>query len=278
MTARAEPLLAKVGRLIKHSGEDRSASVILWLSRRHRNTSKESQRRIINARLTLEWLQGKAAMTYKKSSWDVVPTFQAKAQGNTSIDIGGGMSVTETASPPLVSPGPSAQPAPQQPVFGGGSAAAGRPVERPGAVGSDIGLLLNIAMYPWILLVGVLAFAFVSAPATAEPPGLNLHPVLGMGAFGITVWLYAALMRFLPTALVLAAVSALLSGGIAWSLSDSEGFTRVGERLTWHGIGSADQWSAVASQFPLLNLWVVAAVMVNVATHFAYWRQSRGGR
>ncbi len=212
-------------------------------------------------------------MTYKKSSWEVTPSWQAKAQGAPSIDIGGGLSVTETSSTPLTSSAPNSPTPSMQPVHGGGAVAGPT-----GSVRSDIGLLLNIFMYPWMLLVGALAFFAVIAPATAEPPGLDLHPLFGVGAFGLTIWLYNLFMRFLPTALLLAAASALLSGVIAWSLSDGAGFGRFTESLNWNVIGPADLGSALAGQLPMLNAWVIVAALLNLAAHLAYYWDSRAVR
>lgn len=211
-------------------------------------------------------------MTYKQSSWEVVPSWQAKAQGNPAIDIGGGLSVTETSSTPLTPSAPMSPTPSMQPVYGDGGDAIAAPS---GSIGSDIGLLLNIVMYPWMLLVGALAFFAVIAPATAEPPGLDLNPLIDVGAFGLTIWLYVLIMRFLPTALLLAAASAWLSGVIAWSLSDGAGFRRFTESLDWNVIGPADLGSALASSMPMLNAWVITAALLNLAAHLAFYWDSR---
>jgi len=214
-------------------------------------------------------------MTNRQSSWEVVPSWQAKAQGNPSIDIGGGLSVTETSSTPLTPPAPKPPTPGMQPVQGGGGSVVTGP---PGTIVSDIGLLLNIAMYPWMLLVGALVFFAVIAPATAKPPGLDLHPLVGVGAFGLTIWLYSRCMRFLPTALLLAAASALLSGVIAWSLSDGAGFRRFTESLSWNSMDPAGVGSALASHLLASSAWVIAAVLLNLAAHLAYYWDGRAVR
>jgi hypothetical protein len=212
-----------------------------------------------------------------KSSWEVTPTPLAKWQGGYRIDLGAGLSVTPTSSSPLTSP-PKPNKAPDQPVHGANAGAAGPSAEQPASMRSDVALLLDIALYPWMLLVGALAFAVVSTPNTVTPLGLNMHWLFGVGAFVLTIWIYNALMRILPTMLALAAPSALLSGLIAWALSDSAAARRLTESVNWNAIEVATLWSALQSHPPVLNGWVIAAMLLNLAAHIAFWWNGKGAR
>lgn len=213
---------------------------------------------------------------HNKPSWEVMPTHQAKWQGGYRIDLGAGISVTPTSSSPLTAQ-PKPYKTPDQPVNQANATAAGISAEQTATTRSDIALLLDIAMYPWILLVGALAFAFVTAPNTT-PAGLNMHWLFGVGAFMLTIWLYNSLMRFMPTMLALAAPSALLSGFIAWLLIDSAAVRQFADSVNWNSIEVAVLWSALQSHAPVLNGWVITAMVVNLAAHIAFWKNGKDMR
>lgn len=214
-------------------------------------------------------------MTHSNGSWEVMPTAQAKWQGGYSIDLGAGISVAPASSNPLGAAAPQSPTAARQPTQVGGLAGAGQPAAPTGAMRSDVGLLLNIIMYPWILLVGAVVYAVISAPTTILPPGLHLHPLVGIGALVLTLWLYARLLHFLPAALALAVPSALLSGVIAWSLSDRAAFLRLSEGVNWKLVNPPGLWSDFLSHLPVTNPWVLAAILLNIAAHVAYWWDAR---
>lgn len=212
-----------------------------------------------------------------KSSWEVVPTWLADAKGGYSAEIGAGLSLRQTSSTaPLVAP-PKPYKAPE-PVNGGHPVIGPPAVVEPATMRSDIALLLDIAMYPWMLLVGVLAFAVVSAPSNLTPPGLNMHWLFGVGAFVLTIWFYHTLMRFMPTMLALAIPSMLLSGFIAWALIDGAGARQFTESVNWNAIEIGGFWSAFLSHAPMFNGWVIAAMVLNLAAHIAFWWNGRSAR
>jgi hypothetical protein len=206
-----------------------------------------------------------------------MPTHQAKWQGGYHIDLGAGVSVAPTLSSPLTAP-PKPYQTPDQPAHNANVTAAGPSAAQTATMRSDISLLLDIAMYPWMLLIGALAFAVVSAPSTVTPPGLNMHWLFGVGAFVLTIWLYNTLMRFIPTMLALAIPSMLLSGFIAWSLTDGAAARRLIESINWNAIEIRGLWSALQLHAPMLNGWIIAAMVLNLAAHIAFWWNGKSVR
>lgn len=133
------------------------------------------------------------------------------------------------------------------------------------------GSFLGLAIYPWMLLLALAAYAGISATPAFFPPGLHLHPGYGVAAFFATIWLYRQMMVFLPTASILAVPSALISGFIALAISDGASLRQI--------VGGNPEfsrlWAAAPTLWPMLNGWIVAAIALNIAAHFSYWRYRR---
>lgn len=135
----------------------------------------------------------------------------------------------------------------------------------------DEGSILILAIYPWMLLLACLAYGAVSAPAALLPPGLHLHPAYGVAAFLGTIWLYRQMMAFLPTACLLALPAALGSGVIAWAISDGATLQRFVES----SMNGSRPWAAAQALWPHINGWMIAATLVSLIVHLAYWRYRR---
>ncbi|MBL8176322.1 MAG: hypothetical protein JNK48_16725 [Bryobacterales bacterium] len=126
-----------------------------------------------------------------------------------------------------------------------------------------------------MLLMGLLAYLSVSSKSPLFSQGLHLHPIYGAAAFLATVWLYRQMMSFLPTALLLAIPSAVVSGALAWSISDASSFRNFGASLQGKALSLSLLWRSLSVVQPTLSKWIIAAVAVTLASHFYYWRLRR---
>jgi hypothetical protein len=189
-------------------------------------------------------------------------------------DIGFGVQQTHTEWFPSFQP--SSAPAsykpyapPVQSAYSGGYAGAGYSVSQTSA--PSAGSFLGFAIYPWMLLLALAAYAYVSATVTFFPPGLHLHPAYGVAAFFGSIWLYRQMMVFLPTACILAIPSALISGLIAWAFSDGSTLREWAQT----GANLSRPLATAESLWPVMNGWIAAAIALNLAAHFSYWRYRR---
>lgn len=142
---------------------------------------------------------------------------------------------------------------------------------------SGVGLFIRALVYPWMVFVTGLAGLALSAPPKVFPYGPHLHPVFGVAAFFLGIWLYRQLMTFAPTALALTLSSTTLSGLLAWQISDGATYRRTfqNQSPSWDVLARlpAALWSAMTT--PTFNVWIAATVAVSLIAHASYWRHRR---
>ncbi|MFN7920119.1 MAG: hypothetical protein U0Q16_08485 [Bryobacteraceae bacterium] len=204
------------------------------------------------------------------SDYEVVPNLDPRASYGFSVGIGSGHSLVP--KPPSVPNAATPKPYPSQtPSYHGGNVAL---AESTASAEPALGIsFLALPIYPWMLLVGILVYACVSAQASLFPQGLHLHPIFGAAAFLGAIWLYRQLMSCWPTAILLAVPSVVATGLLAWSISDAASFRHFGMSLPSGTLSLPLLWQSI--RWSALDKWAVVSMAVMLAAHISYWRERR---
>lgn len=209
------------------------------------------------------------------ADYEVVSNLDPKSRYGFAVNLGGGHSLVAKIPSPFEAGAPPPNVHRPAPAYQGRNIAQTAPVQSAPTEPTVEISLFSLPVYPWMLLLGVLAYLGVSAKATFFPQGLHLHPIYGAAAFLATIWLYRQMMVFLPTAILLAIPSAAISGVLAWSISDAASFRHYGMSLQGKVLSLGLLWHSLPAFLPTLNKWIIAAIVGSLAAHGSYWCDRR---